>query len=81
MENENHELIHYETDIPLRFYINKLTGYEAKHWHSSCEILFILSGQLLVTVDDVAFTLYEEDLIVIKKEGYVSLTHSPKFYY
>lgn len=69
MTTERHELIHYETNLPLRFYINRLSGYESKHWHSSCEILFVLSGQLTVSVDNVLYTLYEEDIIVINSDA------------
>ncbi len=69
MTDERHELIHYDTDIPLRFYINRLTGYEDRHWHSSIEILFILSGQLTVSVDNVVYVLYEDDVIVINSDA------------
>ncbi|PXV84896.1 beta-xylosidase [Lachnotalea glycerini] len=69
MENDSHELIHYDADIPIRFFISKLSGYETRHWHSSCEIILVLSGQLVVNVDDLVYTLNEDDLIVINGDA------------
>ena len=61
---ETHELIQYSKQFPVKLLYQRL-GHTSRHWHSSIELLFVLSGELHVTVEDQTWTLKPEDLILI----------------
>lgn len=64
MLNERHEIINFESHIPLKVFIHKL-GSVPKHWHTSLELLMVLEGSIDITVNNVTYTLKEEDIILI----------------
>jgi xylan 1,4-beta-xylosidase len=61
---ERHEIINFGSTIPIRCFIHRL-GYSARHWHNSMELLFVISGEVKVTVNNDPFTLLEEDILLI----------------
>ena len=63
-----HEIISFSSEIPLKIFIQHI-GSSSKHWHTSIEILFVLSGEVTITVDDATMQLKPEDVIVINSNA------------
>lgn len=63
MEGQN-ELIKFGSTIPIKCFVHRL-GYSSKHWHNSIELLFILSGEVEISVNNITYTLKSDDVIVI----------------
>lgn len=61
---ERHEIIDFGSSIPIHCFIHRL-GCSTRHWHTSMELLFVLSGQVDVIVNDNSCTLSEEDILLI----------------
>ena len=67
MENI-HEIISFSSELPIRFFFQEI-GSIGKHWHTSIEILFILSGEADIIVDDRSFHLLPDDLLLINSNA------------
>lgn len=63
-----HEIISFSSEIPLKIFIQHI-GSSSKHWHTSIEILFVLSGEVTITVDDATMQLKPKDVIVINSNA------------
>lgn len=63
-----HEIISFSSEIPVKIFIQHI-GSTSKHWHTSIEILFVLSGEATITVDDVTMQLKPDDVIVINSNA------------
>lgn len=59
-----HENIQFKDDMPINVEIIKLTS-SPGHWHSCIEVFLALSGILRITVDEEAYHLNEDDIILI----------------
>ena len=68
MLDERHEIVEFSPNIPLKIFMHKL-GFVAKHWHKSLELLMVLDGKIEITVDDSAYTLEKEDIILINSNS------------
>ncbi len=66
--DERHEIISFSSPLPLKVFIHKL-GAVPKHWHTSIEILFILSGKAMLTMDDQCLTLEPDDVVLINSNS------------
>ena len=64
MLNDQHEIIDFESHIPLKVFIHKL-GTVPKHWHTSVELLMVLEGSIEITINGMPYNLEEEDIILI----------------
>lgn len=62
----NYEIIRFEEDLPINILLHRL-GSVKKHWHKSIELLFILDGEVQLTVNDLHYSLCEEDIILINR--------------
>lgn len=58
------ENINLSDEIPVRYCFASIEDTWA-HWHKEIEILFLLSGELQITVDDVKYSLKTGDIIMI----------------
>ena len=65
---ERHEIISFSTQMPLKVFIHRL-GSVPKHWHNSIEILFVLSGEVMLTMDDRCITLKPDDVVLINSNS------------
>lgn len=68
MLDERHEIIEFGSHIPLKIFIHKL-GSVTKHWHSSLELLMVLEGNIIITVDGNTWKLKDEDVILINSNS------------
>lgn len=59
-----HEIIAFDNSIPVKCFLHKL-GYSGRHYHDSIELLFILSGETDLIVEDAVYHLRQEDIVVI----------------
>lgn len=59
-----HEIIPFDGDSPIRLFMHKL-GDVSRHWHESLEMLFVLSGEVLVMAGDQLHTLHPDDMLLI----------------
>jgi xylan 1,4-beta-xylosidase len=73
MMEERHEIIDFGGNIPIRCFIHRL-GYTARHWHNSIELLYVLVGEVKVTVNNETHNLIEEDLLLINSNDIHELT-------
>lgn len=64
MQEEKHEIIEFSSKIPLKIFTHKL-GDVPKHWHQSLELLFVLDGTILISINQNTYTLQSEDIIMI----------------
>lgn len=62
--SDSHEIIKYSKQFPMKLFYQRL-GHTPRHWHHSIEILFVLSGEMDVTIENETSHLKEDDLIVI----------------
>ena len=74
---------HGREDFPLQLY--KLTPEHPKyvmvsHWHSSMEIIKVKSGTLNLTVDNISYTLNDNDVFIINAESVHGATPIDCFY-
>ena len=68
-----HEMISFGEDLPVRFFIHQL-GHSSRHWHSSLELLFVLSGQVTLYADGECYSLDRNDIILINSNSPHELT-------
>lgn len=61
---ELHEIIAFDNSIPVKCFLHRL-GYSNRHYHDSIELLFVLSGETDLIVEDAVYHLREEDIVVI----------------
>ena len=61
---QRHEIIQFSDKIPGKIFLHKL-GSVPKHWHRSIEVLFALTGETNVLIDDRSYTMRPTDVIVI----------------
>jgi xylan 1,4-beta-xylosidase len=59
-----HEIIEYKQSLPMKLFYQRI-GHISKHWHQSLEILLVLSGELLILMEDTMYQCREDDIIVI----------------
>lgn len=59
-----HENITFRDDVPINVEIRTLTA-SPGHWHNCIEIFLVLSGMLTVTVENEAYHLFEDDIILV----------------
>lgn len=71
--DERHELIDYGDNIPIHCFIHSL-GYSERHWHTSMELLYVLSGDVNININDKEYTLLEEDILLVNSNEIHELT-------
>jgi|LSQX01.3.fsa_nt_gb xylan 1,4-beta-xylosidase len=56
--------VSFEDEVPVKYYLSSIEDTWA-HWHKEIEIIFLLSGELQITVDDTKHELKADDIILI----------------
>ncbi|MBP1753985.1 MAG: hypothetical protein H6Q59_383 [Firmicutes bacterium] len=62
--NATHEIIEYNEAMPMKLFYQRI-GNVSMHWHRSLELLFVLSGEMKITMASHHYLLREDDIIVI----------------
>lgn len=67
MVRQHHENVISNVNIGVRFYesIVDNNGYVPFHWHSSIELIYVMSGQLIFMFDGISHTIQANQFIVI----------------
>ena len=60
------ELISLNDKIPMRLYSYVMNEYKS-HWHNGIEIIFVLSGEIDIIINDKLYNLKEDDIILVNK--------------
>lgn len=61
---DTHEIIEYDPQMPMKLFYQRI-GHTPRHWHRSLEILFVLSGEMDVLIENNNYHLCEDDIILI----------------
>lgn len=59
-----HEIIEFPDSLPLKIFIHRI-GDVGMHWHQSLELLYIVSGDVEITVGKDVFRLSADDILLI----------------
>lgn len=59
-----HEIIDYNPKMPMKLFYQRI-GHSPRHWHRSLEILFVLSGEMDILIENKNYHLIEDDIILI----------------
>lgn len=62
---ETYEISHFESNMPIRCYVHHI-GHIAMHAHDFFEIIFILSGECSLIVDNRLYQLHEDDIMIVE---------------
>lgn len=66
MANYFHENVKTDKDIPVRFFSYDMSNlFVPSHWHNSMEIIYILSGTMVITTNDKRYNLSENEYMII----------------
>lgn len=79
MAKEHHESVLINLPLGIRFYESNVDsfGYVPFHWHSSLEILYVLSGKLKLTVDGKEYTIGHNEFIAISSGQIHDVANTP----
>lgn len=72
---DTHEIIEYSKNLAMKLFYQRI-GHSPRHWHRSIEILFVLSGEMEVMVENNSYHL-KEDAIILINPNQLHETHSP----
>lgn len=72
-----YEMIKFESTLPINILVHSV-GAVANHWHSSIEILFILSGTVELIYDGKKYILKKDSVFVINSNKMHSLSADSK---
>lgn len=61
---DTHEIIEYNKNLAMKLFYQRI-GHSPRHWHRSVELLFVLSGEMDVIVENRSYHLKEDDVILI----------------
>lgn len=59
-----HEIIEFPDSLPLKIFIHRI-GDVGMHWHQSLELLYIVSGNVEITVGKDVFRLSDDDMLLV----------------
>ncbi|MDD7641217.1 MAG: helix-turn-helix domain-containing protein [bacterium] len=62
---QTYEISRFESNMPIRCYVHHI-GHIAMHAHEFFEIIFILSGECSLIMDDHFYQLREDDMIIVE---------------
>ena len=68
-----YEMIKFENTLPINVLLHSV-GAVANHWHSSIEILFVLSGTVEIIYDGKKYILKKDSIFVINSNKIHSLS-------
>ncbi|MFC4775718.1 helix-turn-helix domain-containing protein [Paenibacillus sp. GCM10023252] len=59
-----YEFIELQDDLPIKLFVNSVKHIDF-HWHKEVEIVYVLSGSVIMYLDQKQYTLHEDDIIVV----------------
>lgn len=59
-----HEIIEFPDSLPIKIFIHRIGGV-SMHWHQSLELLYIVSGDVEITVGKDVFRLSDDDMLLV----------------
>ena len=62
--NSVFERIRYNSNLPARIEIKQGKIAEAYHWHKEIELIYVLDGEVTVTVNNTVQTLREDEFVL-----------------
>ena len=62
-----HEIVNFPDNSPIKVFIHKL-GDVNMHWHRSIELLYVVKGEVNITVGGTLFNLKDDDVILINSQ-------------
>lgn len=65
--DHRHEIVNFPDNSPIKIFIHKL-GDVNMHWHRSIELLYIVKGEVKITVGGTLYTLNDDDIILINSQ-------------
>ena len=71
--DHRHEIVNFPANSPIKIFIHKL-GDVNTHWHRSIELLYIVKGEVKITICGTLYTLNDDDIILINSQAPHSLT-------
>lgn len=79
MVNQHHENVISNLDVGIRFYesIVDSNGYVPFHWHSSLELVYVMSGQLIFQYDGQAHQITAGHFVIISSGVIHDVTNTP----
>lgn len=79
--HEEKELTLSETHLPFSVFINTSTRGVRCHWHNHLEILYLISGDAVVSIGNEAFNVTKGDFLIINSNEYhaVSAMNNTRF--
>ena len=63
--NSVFERIRYNSNLPARIEIKQGKIAEAYHWHKEIELIYVLDGEVTVTVNNTVQTLHADEFVLI----------------
>jgi len=63
-----YETIEHNSHIPIKIFTHTIDNYPY-HWHEDTEILFVLKGEIEITVENVTSHLYEGNVFIINNNA------------
>ncbi|HHV11549.1 MAG TPA: helix-turn-helix domain-containing protein [Clostridiales bacterium] len=60
----SHEIIDYTSILPVKLSFMRI-GHAPMHWHSSLEILYVLSGTMTLKIENSIYQLGEDDIALV----------------
>ena len=72
--NSEFELIRYNDNLPARIEIMQGEISTPYHWHKEIELVYVLDGELEITVNNTAHTLHTDEFLLINSVENHSLT-------
>ncbi|WP_203637329.1 AraC family transcriptional regulator [Levilactobacillus wangkuiensis] len=79
MDRQHHENVVSNLDIGIRFFESTVTrsGYVPFHWHSSIELVCVLSGQLTFQFDGQAHVIHANQFSIVSSGVIHDVTNTP----
>lgn len=83
LNSPHHENVVVNTNIGIRFWQSTTTtsGYVPFHWHSSIEIVCVLTGQLKFTINGQSFVIQKDEFIIVPSGIVHDVTNRPNTAY
>ncbi|GAK30178.1 cupin domain protein [Weissella oryzae SG25] len=78
MDTNQHEAIHANHDVLVRFFLSTTNqaGVFPLHWHQSIELIYVLSGEVIFTVNSESFSIKANQFFIIPSSVIHSDVHT-----
>ena len=66
--NYIYETIEHSSKVPIKIFTQTVSSFPY-HWHEDCEVLFVLKGEVVISVENVKNHLYEGNVFVVNSNA------------